>query len=165
MNTYRMWLVRRGDFIERKEESGIDSIITWDYMGRSEFEWEALPKAYRYIMENFSEYGMHIENDIANVNGVPLCIFCKEDEYEVVKATLDAYRKNPYCLKECISFEREYEIHNTYPVPWYDMVREHFWFDIDNHFMWFFGAQDRVKLFMDKVSSDAKEVEDKMKDL
>lgn len=156
MSTYTMYLVQRGDFKERSEKTGIDKIITWDYMGSAEFEWGALPKAYRYIMENYSKYGMYIENDMANVNGVPLCIFCKESEYAVVKATLDAYRKKPYILKEFISFEREYKAPYEHPVPGYDVIRDHFWFDIEHHFMWFFGAQDRVKCFMDAVTFDAK---------
>lgn len=156
MNTYSMYLIQRGDFRERSEKTGIDRIITWDYMGSAEFEWGALPKAYGYIMENYSKYGMYIENDMANVNGVPLCIFCKESEYAVVKATLDAYRKKPCILKEYISFEREYEAPYQHPVPGYDVIRDHFWFDIEHHFMWFFGAQDRVKCFMDAVAFDAK---------
>lgn len=156
MNTYTMYLVQRGDFKERSEKTGIDKIITWDYMGSAEFEWGALPKAYRYITENYSKYGMYIENDMANANGVPLCIFCKESEYAVVKATLDAYRKKPYGLKEFISFKREYKVPDEHPVPRYDVIRDHFWFDIEHHFMWFFGAQDRVKCFMDAVTFDAK---------
>lgn len=156
MSTYTMYLVQRGDFKERENKSGIDKIITWDYMGSAEFEWGALPKAYGYIMNSFSKYKLHVEKDMANANGVPLCIFCREDLYELVKATLDAYRKKPYGLKEFISFEREYKVPDEHPVPRYDVIRDHFWFDIEHHFMWFFGAQDRVKCFMDAVTFDAK---------
>lgn len=154
MTAYRMWLIQRGDFKERKEKSGIDSIITWDYMGSTEFEYGALSKAYMYILENFSDYNIYIEDDMANANGVPLCIFCKKDEYKVVKATLDAYRKKPYKLKEYISFKREYKAPYIHPVPEYDAIHEHFWFDIEHHFMWFFGVQDRVNTFIDTLIDD-----------
>ena len=154
METYRMWLVQRGDFKERSEKTGIDKMITWDYMGSAEFEWGALPKAYGYIMENFCEYQMYVEKDMANANGVPLCIFCKRDEHKKIKATLDEFRKKPYGLKEYISFDREYKTFREHPVPGYDSIHEHFWFDIEHHFMWFFGADDRVNKFMDVLIAD-----------
>lgn len=154
MDTYRMYLVQRGDFRERENKFGIDKLITWDYMGSAEFEWDALPKAYSYIMDNFGEYQMYVEKDMANTNGVPLCIFCKRDDHAKVKATLDEFRKKPYGLKEYISFDMEYKTFEEHPVPRYDAVHEHFWFDIENHFMWFFGADDRVNAFTNALIAD-----------
>ena len=151
METYRMWLVQRGDFKEREEKTGIDRLITWDYMGSAEFEWGALPRAYKYIIDNKSQYQMYVMKNMANRNGVPLCIFCKRDEHKKIIATLDEFRKKPYGLKEYISFAEEYKT-PRYPIPGYDVIHDHFWFDIENHFMWFFGANDRVNAFFDAIT-------------
>lgn len=55
MNFY---LIQRGTFKDIKDLNditGIDSIITWDYMGSAEFEFGSLPKSLHTIVDAFKK--------------------------------------------------------------------------------------------------------------
>jgi len=95
------WLIQRGTF---KKESpfvpgGIDSIVGFDYMGSAEFEWGALPKAYRRIMYHFNEYGLH-NTGIYTPEHEELLVFCKKDCSEGIIEAIKEYIAHPYSLKE-----------------------------------------------------------------
>lgn len=68
------YTIQRGFFEERDCKKGIDSIIKFDYMGASEFEWGALPKALKRLRKNVGEYAYH---DVS-VGDKMITIFCKE---------------------------------------------------------------------------------------
>ena len=54
----KTWLIQRAKFEDRKS-TGIDSILSFDYMGSAEFEWGALPKSLKFIRGHFKEYDYH----------------------------------------------------------------------------------------------------------
>lgn len=55
MQTY---LIQRAKFRNNvnTNKSGIDSILEFDYMGSSEFEWGALPKSLAIIRKELNNY-------------------------------------------------------------------------------------------------------------
>ena len=56
------YLVQRGTFrdkIDISKITGIDSIISWDYMGSSEFEFGALPTSLKRIVFNYRNNKIH----------------------------------------------------------------------------------------------------------
>lgn len=147
-----MYLVQRGNFRARENKIGIDSIITWDYMGSAEFEWGALPKALNRVLDEFLEYELFEEKDMANINGVPLHIFCRKDKHDIVKDTLKMFKENPWHLKEYITFQHAYK---RFGDSFFDRkYGEDFWFDIEHDFIWFFGANDRANLFLDAINKN-----------
>ena len=147
-----MYLVQRGKFRAREGKIGIDSIITWDYMGSTEFEWGALPKAFGRVLDGCLEYELFEEKDMANINGVPLHIFCRKDQHDLVKNTLKMFKEKPWPLKEYITFQYAYK--RSSDSPFNRKYGEDFWFDIEHDFMWFFGAKDRVNLFLDAINKN-----------
>ena len=50
------YLIQRGKFESRDFKEGIDSILKFDYMGSSEFEWGALPKSLQAIRDKKEDY-------------------------------------------------------------------------------------------------------------
>jgi hypothetical protein len=51
-------LIQRGKFEDRDFKTGIDSIVVFDYMGSSEFEWGSLPESLKCIQESINEYSI-----------------------------------------------------------------------------------------------------------
>lgn len=101
----RFWLIQRGMFRKNLDTAteflgpGNDHLIDGDYMGSAEFEWGAIPKAFRRIMDNWDKYSMHV-TDITTVCGVPLCLFCRDEFYDEIVKELRRYIADPYPLKE-----------------------------------------------------------------
>jgi len=54
----KSWLVQRGEFkiIKDNDIIGMDSLITWDYMGSAEFEFGALPQSLKRMVKEFNQY-------------------------------------------------------------------------------------------------------------
>ena len=51
-----MYLIQRGKFKKSDHKKGIDSILKFDYMRSSEFEWGALPESLKRIRSNIKKY-------------------------------------------------------------------------------------------------------------
>ena len=82
MSNKHFYLIQRGTFNKNLEQAteflGCSSkhLIDPDYMGSAEFEFGAIPRAFRRIIHKYSEYKLHI-TDIKTVGGVPFCLYCK----------------------------------------------------------------------------------------
>ena len=130
-------------------------LIDGDYMGAAEFEWGAIPNAYRRIMYHFNEYKLHV-TDLVTVRGVPFCVFCRDEYYPVVLEMIKNYIKKPYQLKEYSNL-REHFVTDDHR----NAQNTNFWWCIDRRFdegtgdwMAFTGAADRQNAFMKKITED-----------
>jgi hypothetical protein len=122
MKTY---LIQRGKFENRDFKKGIDSILDFDYMGSSEFEWGVLPESLGRIRKKIKEY---------TYLGVPIkdksiTVFCKESQRPEIRLYLTELSENKWHLKEYSDF-------NTYINPGeFIENRTDFWWDIENDLM------------------------------
>lgn len=98
------YLIQRGSFRDLKKEyeglTGRSGLIDLDYMGSSEFEWGAIPKAYRRIMGQFDNYIYHYINDIKDYKGKILIVFCHKDKASLIETEIKRYLDKQYRLKE-----------------------------------------------------------------
>lgn len=105
MANNKFYLIQRGKFRNNLKTattlagSSDHHLIDPDYMGAAEFEWGAIPKAYRRIMGQFEKYSLHV-TDLVTVGGVPFCLYCRNDRYEVILDAIKKYLNEPYQLKE-----------------------------------------------------------------
>lgn len=147
-----MFFVQRGTFKPNfMEASTLSELIDFDYMGSAEFEFGALPSSRIRISGESDRYGLFTIQELQTPNHVPFHIYCdkhKKDEIvDDIKAYIDG--NNPkiiinYRLKEHINLAHMY-----YGFVWScGAERDNFWWDIQNDFMCFYGAADRMNAFM-----------------
>lgn len=167
----RFWLIQRGSFNDPKTATeflggSAKHLINPDYMGSAEFEWGAIPKAYRRILGRYEQYEL-IKTDLKTVRDVPLYIFCRSECYslimEQIRKLLD-YNNN-YPLKEYSSMQYHFtEKYSMYRGVKY-MLRTNFWWCIDvartntdvGDWFAFLGATDRVNAIQRILDKDYKE--------
>ena len=164
----KMYLVQTG-FIQNDVVANVNDETTLtgrnngfarlDYMGSAEFEFGAIPSAYRIVMHDFKKYSLFLDV-MRTTRDVPVNVFCRTDDKDEVINMLNDYLEDSdpstirkYRLKEPIKFE-------YHMIKWYDSVTigrgkiPNFWWDIRNHFMFFTGATDRQKAFHKAISND-----------
>lgn len=121
----KTWLIQRAKFNNRDYKKGIDSILEFDYMGSSEFEWGALPKSLKNIREEINNY-IYIENI---VNNKTITIFCKKIHIDNINEYLTELAENKMNLKKFSAFD-SYIKDDGYFKDRFD-----FWWDIENDLM------------------------------
>ena len=94
------YLVQRASFNEREHKSGIDSILKFDYMGSSEFEWGALPESLVEIRKNINNY-TYLDVPIGNKI---ITVFCDSSQKSKIKQYLSDLVNRKYHLKEFSAF-------------------------------------------------------------
>ena len=108
------YLVQRGNFIDKVNIStieGLDSIVHFDYMGSSEFEWGSLPKSLRrcisaYKKGTFNYYTININGKEFHLYGVNL----SNDDTIYVKDFMENKIVNPYGgTKEMVNIHHYFE--------------------------------------------------------
>jgi len=116
------YLIQRAKFNDNSGKTGIDKILSFDYMGSAEFEFGSLPESLKRIRENINQYmySLYFINDKA------ITIFCKKSEVLEILNTLEKLAKREIRLKEWIDFS-----------DWLnnEKHRNDHWWDIDNDFM------------------------------
>jgi len=126
-------LVQRGKFSDRNWKKGIDSIVEFDYMGSSEFEYGALPESLNKIRENISEY-TYLDNIV--LKGKVISVYCKDSQ----KSEILAYLQD---LSDCKFRLQEYSDFDTYINPsQYFKSNTDFWWDIQNHLIFWRKNQE-----------------------
>lgn len=160
-------LVQRGSFRNLKSATkfiggSCEYLIDPDYMGSSEFEWGAIPMAYRRIMGQYGEYGLHV-TDLVTTGGVPFCLYCMDGKYEQIFAEIKAYLKNPYPLKEWTNMDAHFTTECSFDVNHRKyQLRTNFWWCIDKSsadddvgdWIAFVGAADRQNAFKRVIRND-----------
>jgi hypothetical protein len=131
MKTY---LLQRASFKNGKDKSGkgIDTIISLDYMGSSEFEWGALPNSLKNIRKDINDYTYL---DVL-VSDKLITVFCKVSQKSDVELYLINLAKNNMILKEFSAFD-SYINNDGYFKDRFD-----FWWDIDNDLMFWKKNQE-----------------------
>ena len=171
----KFWLIQRGKFNDLAKATKFlggsqEHLIDPDYMGAAEFEWGAIPKAYRRIMGQFDKYSLHV-TDLVTIGGVPFCLYCRDDRYEITLNAIKVYLKEHYQLKEWSNMHAHFE-----PTPTGGWSRKHHKYELQTNFWWcidvspidskcecdnpvgdwiaFTGAADRQNAFKRVVQSD-----------
>jgi hypothetical protein len=146
MKTY---LIQRGKFEEHQNRKGIDSIVSFDYMGAAEFEFGALPESLTNIRNQIDKYGY---NEFFVLNK-PITIFCKHIHIEEIQLYLDSLANNSMSLHESSEFDT-YIKPSKYAIEW-QMKRGHttdFWWDIDNDIMFWKSNKEFENKFKSIIS-------------
>jgi len=122
MKTY---LIQRAKFENRDFKKGIDSIVDFDYMGSSEFEWGALPESLTNIRSQINEY-TYLDCPIKDK---VITVFCKNSQKVDVKVYLEQLSENKMQLKEYSAFDSYINDEAGF------RNKSDFWWDIENHLM------------------------------
>jgi len=126
-------LIQRGSFLNRENKKGIDSILIFDYMGSSEFEWGALPESLKEIRNNINDFRFH--HLLINEKKVTVYVNKSESITDLIEYL------NNLAKRKCKP--REYSDFETYIFPDKDELLDEnqtdFWWDIGNHFMFWKG--------------------------
>lgn len=139
MKTY---LIQRARFNHNPNKNGIDSILSFDYMGSSEFEWGTLPTSLKEIRNRFNEYTFL---DVPIKDKV-ITVYCLEDVKCEVKQYLTELSKNEMRLKEFSGFS-DYIKDEGYFKDRFD-----FWWDIQNNVMFWKKNPDFESKFKEKIN-------------
>lgn len=158
----KFYLIQRGTFNDLKGKysglTGKDGLIDLDYMGSSEFEWGAIPKAYRRIMGQKDDYIFHYCNTIKDYKGKILVIYCKKEYAETIEKEIKNFIDKHYSLKEYCTLED----HIKGPSRWntYSIKKDFFWcIDIGkptSDWMGWFGM-DKLAPFKKMIDYDYNE--------
>ena len=117
-------LIQRAKFENRDYKKGIDSIVHFDYMGSSEFEWGALPESLGKIRDLINDY-TYLDVPIKDK---VITVFCKDSQKSEVKQYLTELSENKWHLQEYSDFD-------NYVNPQFMKSITDFWWDISNHLM------------------------------
>jgi len=125
----RPWLVQRGSFkkIEDKDVTGIDSLISFDYMGSSEFEWGALHHSLMRMSTQWDKFIVFQIDEIKNADGEYLQVLCRQTQKDdikkaillMVEGKLDL--KERAGLKEYLNCESEWSMKTDH---WWDVTED-----------------------------------------
>lgn len=168
-----MYLIHRGQFNSNLDTAtglfgGKESnLIKPEYMGAAEFEFGAIPRAFRRIMGQYDKYSLHV-TDLVTIGGVPFCLYCRDDRYDAILAAIKVYLEKDYRLKTWSNMHYHFK-----PIPtdnrtlennkWH--LKTNFWWCIDvasisddyhitGDWIAFTGATDRQKAFTRVMDSD-----------
>ncbi len=161
------WLIQRGSFHNLESATKFlgnspQHLISLDYMGAAEFEWGAIPKAYRRIMGQYDKYNLHI-TDLITSNGVPFCLYCMNSRYTQTLEEIKAYLKKPYRTKERTDIDTHFTTKCLFEIDYYKyQLRTNFWWCIDiakynddvGDWIAFVGTTDRQNAFKRVINSD-----------
>ncbi len=155
----RVRLVQSGHFrnnvdsINKKEITGIDDIIYFDYMGSAEFDFGTLPRSLRRMTINKDFYKVFVFNQYKDENGNPLKVYAPHVSFKNVQKIVDRLVVDGYGLQEYCSLHR----HVQKPEKTEEDTRfnykddRDFWWDIENDFFMFFEHTDKVLEAMDAL--------------
>lgn len=129
MKTY---LIQRGKFDNRDNKKGIDSIVEFDYMGASEYEWGALPESLKRIRTSIEDYTYM---DVP-VYGKIITVFCNSDDKPNVKTYLETLADGKMRIKMGSYFDK-YVKPSKYDKEWQEKhpLSTNFWWDLENDLM------------------------------
>ena len=144
----RPYLIQR--MIEKRnppENPSLDELYSMGYMGSSEFEWGALPKALKVLTKNIDNLIIEKTKIKNYMNEKCFIIGDKEtiDEYKLIIGNLF---NRKFILKERLGAEYILTGKGSYSnssifKPFYHPSA---WWDIDNHIMFTFKGEKAIKL-------------------
>lgn len=135
------YLIQRAKFENRQGKTGIDSILRFDYMGSSEFEWGALPASLKRVREDISNY-IQFNYSFTKFPSKVVTVFCKKEQQDFIGDILEQILSHKIRLKEHCDL-KDY----VNPNPDFGKINpSDFWWDIDNdYFFWKMTPEFDVK--------------------
>lgn len=141
------YLVQRATQTTRENKEGIDSILSFDYMGSAEFEWGALPKSLQRMRKDKDLY-VRTQLTLSHSGySKSLDVWSKKEDVQKIHEWLQLVAKNkhPRC-KEFIGLDQHFSKHEL-SRKGLEYRKEDFWWDIDNDFFfWFTNDSFTTKL-------------------
>lgn len=134
------YLLQRAKFSDNKNKKGIDKILSFDYMGSSEFEFGALPKSLKRIRASISEY---VYEDY-RIDGIDFTLFSTPAVQQDFEGFLRKLKYRKIRLKE--STYVNYLWGNSEGSKYF---KRDFWWSVDEHFMFWIKEDE----FQDKFNS------------
>lgn len=156
---FNLWLIQRGKFkdIKENEITGIDNLISFDYMGSSEFEWGALPKSLkRMLWGKDSDYFGFIEMDDIKISvsknnkrTANVVVYGNTNKSEDIKEAVRHLSVHKYDYKEFCDFPEWFNNNRDRDA------RNNFYWDIDNDYMVFWGTEhiSKIKKAFDEMKN------------
>lgn len=141
MNAY---LVLRGSFKDRDFNTGINSILKFDYMGSSEFEWGAIPSSLNRIRTEISSY-TYLD---VPIQGKVITVFCKDSQKSDVKQYLEKLASGAFHTKGRHAFDDYVKDSGFFK----DRINH--WWDIENDFMFWKKDNDFEKKFKSIIENE-----------
>lgn len=138
----RPYLIQRAKFKNNPERKGIDSILSFDYMGSAEFEFGALPQSLKRIKEQITSY--HLFEYI--IDNKKIIVFCKKGNEAEICIIVNRLADNKFQLKEYCDFSDWIYSRKNYR-------NSNLWWDIKNDYMfWEFNLEfnDRFEKLIKK---------------
>jgi len=135
------YLVQRCKFAKR-EMSGIDSILSFDYMGSEEFEFGALPKSLGDIR---GDIGNYVYFDVKIIEGKVVTVFCPSKIKDKMKDVIEGLAINKFMLKERCDLDIWL---NDDKNSWY---QSDCWWDLENNFFFWKKNDAFEKEFKERI--------------
>ena len=144
METY---LVQRGVIEKRDYKKGIDSIVSLEYMGASEYEWGTIPDSLKRIRKNISEY-TYLD---VPIKGKVISVFCKSEQKAEIEPFLKKLASGKMRLK-CCSYFDQYVSPSEHDKQWQAKhpLETNFWWDLENDCMFWVKNTDFELQFKSK---------------
>jgi hypothetical protein len=151
----RPYLIQRGSFrnIKADEIVGLDSLISYDYMGSAEFEFGALPQSLTRICESLEQFEV-FPTITKNADGQHLYIFCRKSQFEEIFKCVLHFSKEEYSqelrtkervgLFNYIACKSEYDLQTNF---WWDVTEADF-NQTGNDWMICFGNDNITRLII-----------------
>jgi len=126
----KFWLIQRGRVNKEGGPAltGNNGVVNLDYMGSTEFEWGAIPYAFRRMMHSYEEYDV-FDAGVDVVGNRRLILFCKKQNYEKISEAIQEFIQSPYQLKEWSELDMITKVADI-TKPW-TICHTRFWWCID----------------------------------
>lgn len=114
-------LVQRATFSDNPHRTGMDSILDFDYMGSSEYEWGAIGGSLKRIRADIGNYQLApvldpiTQENVKNVFNQKLLLFCRNDVRDRIVPHIMELRAGKYRLKEPSYFEAQFDPKSIIP--------------------------------------------------
>jgi len=159
----RPWLIQRGSFrkVEEKDITGIDSLISFDYMGSSEFEWGALHHSLMRMSTQWDKFIVFQIDEIKDADGQYLQVLCRESQKDDIKKAIlfmaegKLDLKERAGLKEYLNCESEWSMRTDH---WWDVTEDFGNFGSENDFTqvkndWMCCFGDNIRLLVLSITT------------
>ena len=133
----RPYLIQRGTIRDIKETEiyGLDSLISYDYMGSAEFEWGALPNSLKRMTASWTNYECvqvpdinSPDKNIMDADGNILYVICNKDQKDEIIIAINEFASKKYNnTKEFVG------LHDY--ITCKQRLKVNFWWDINNDWM------------------------------
>jgi hypothetical protein len=141
----KTYLLQRAKFEDDSSRKGIDSVLSFDYMGSHEFECGALPQSLKSIREDISKY-IHFQYYFKDYPSKCASVFCKKEAKDSVIDTIEQLSKKELRLKEYCDLDKYISDDNKFR-------HSDFWWDIENNFMFWKFNPDFGSKFLELIKN------------